>query len=122
MPIDRVTMTDAARALLADIVAEHGPVMFVQSGGCCDGSSPMCFKEGDYIIGARDINLGEVEGAPVWISESLFEIWKHSQMILDAGPGNGAGFSLDTGRGTCFLSRARVFTDEEWAEFEAVEA
>ncbi|MEG3660803.1 DUF779 domain-containing protein [Celeribacter halophilus] len=122
MPIDRVTMTDAARALLADIVAEHGPVMFVQSGGCCDGSSPMCFKEGDYIIGAGDIKLGEVEGAPVWISESLFEIWKHSQMILDAGPGNGAGFSLDTGRGTCFLSRARVFTDEEWAEFEAVEA
>ncbi|WP_417272758.1 DUF779 domain-containing protein [Celeribacter halophilus] len=122
MPIDRVTMTDAARALLADIVAEHGPVMFVQSGGCCDGSSPMCFKEGDYIIGVRDIKLGEVEGAPVWISESLFEIWKHSQMILDAGPGNGAGFSLDTGRGTCFLSRARVFTDEEWAEFEAVEA
>jgi uncharacterized protein (DUF779 family) len=122
MPIDRVTMTDAARALLADIVVEHGPVMFVQSGGCCDGSSPMCFKEGDYIIGARDIKLGEVEGAPVWISESLFEIWKHSQMILDAGPGNGAGFSLDTGRGTCFLSRARVFTDEEWAEFEAVEA
>ncbi|WP_417253273.1 DUF779 domain-containing protein [Celeribacter sp.] len=122
MPIDRVTMTDAARALLADIVAEHGPVMFVQSGGCCDGSSPMCFKEGDYIIGARDIKLGEVEGAPVWISENLFEIWKHSQMILDAGPGNGAGFSLDTGRGTCFLSRARVFTDEEWAEFEAVEA
>ncbi|WP_417245381.1 DUF779 domain-containing protein [Celeribacter sp.] len=122
MPIDRVTMTDAARALLADIVAEHGPVMFVQSGGCCDGSSPMCFKEGDYIIGARDIKLGEVEGAPVWIYESLFEIWKHSQMILDAGPGNGAGFSLDTGRGACFLSRARVFTDEEWAEFEAVEA
>ncbi|WP_417256219.1 DUF779 domain-containing protein [Celeribacter halophilus] len=122
MPIDRVTMTDAARALLADIVAEHGPVMFVQSGGCCDGSSPMCFKEGDYIIGVRDIKLGEVEGAPVWISESLFEIWKHSQMILDAGLGNGAGFSLDTGRGTCFLSRARVFTDEESAEFEAVEA
>lgn len=122
MPIDRVTMTDAARALLADIVAEHGPVMFVQSGGCCDGSSPMCFKEGDYIIGARDIKLGEIEGAPVWISESLFEIWKHSQMILDAGPGNGAGFSLDTGRGTCFLSKAREFTDEEWAEFEAVEA
>ncbi|NIY80866.1 DUF779 domain-containing protein [Celeribacter sp. HF31] len=122
MPLDRVTITDAARSLLDEIVADHGPVMFVQSGGCCDGSSPMCYKDGDYLIGSRDIKLGEVAGAPVWISESLFEIWRHSQMILDAGPGHGAGFSLDTGRGTCFLSRSRVFTDEEWAEIEAAEA
>ncbi|WP_417261228.1 DUF779 domain-containing protein [Celeribacter sp.] len=121
MPLDRVILTDAARSLLDEIVAEHGPVMFVQSGGCCDGSSPMCYKDGDYLIGARDIKLGEVAGAPVWISESLFEIWRHSQMILDAGPGHGAGFSLDTGRGRCFLSRSRVFTDEEWAEIEAAE-
>ena len=113
MPPERVILTDAARALLSEIVAEHGPVMFVQSGGCCDGSSPMCFKDGDYRIGARDVKLGEVDGAPVWISESLFEIWRHSQMILDAGPGQGAGFSLDAGRGRCFLSKARLWTREE---------
>lgn len=116
MPVERVIATEAARRLLADIVSDHGPVIFVQSGGCCDGSSPMCFKEGDYLIGSRDVKLGEVDGTPVWIPESLFEIWKHSQMILDATPGHGAGFSLDTGRGMCFLSKARVFTDEEWAE------
>lgn len=119
MLIPRVVATESALSLLGEIKADHGPVIFVQSGGCCDGSSPMCFKEGDYMIGSRDVNLGSVGGADVWISESLFEIWKHSQMILDAGPGHGAGFSLDTGRGTCFLSKARVFSDDELAQLEA---
>jgi len=112
---DRVIATPAARALLAEIVTDHGPVMFVQSGGCCDGSSPMCYKKGDYLIGLRDVKLGEIEGAEVWISESLFEIWRYSQMVLDAAPGHGAGFSLDTGRGQCFLSRSRLFSDDEAA-------
>ncbi len=122
MTVERVTATEAAKALLAEIVDDHGPVIFVQSGGCCDGSSPMCFKDGDYMIGSRDIKLGEIEGAPVYISESLFEIWRHSQMILDASEGHGAGFSLDTGRGKCFLSRARVFTDDEYEALKAIEA
>ncbi|ATG48006.1 acetaldehyde dehydrogenase [Celeribacter ethanolicus] len=122
MPVARVLATEAALDLLSEITAEHGPVVFVQSGGCCDGSSPMCYRKGDYLIGMRDVKLGEVEGAAVWISASLFEIWKHSQMILDAGPGHGAGFSLDTGRGRCFLSKARVFSDAEWAELAASEA
>ncbi|MCA0044365.1 DUF779 domain-containing protein [Celeribacter litoreus] len=122
MTIDRVIATEAAKELLAEIVADHGPVIFVQSGGCCDGSSPMCFKDGDYMIGSRDVKLGEIEGAPVYISESLFEIWRNSQMILDAGKGHGAGFSLDTGRGKCFLSKARVFTDEEYEALKAVES
>ncbi|WP_417243931.1 DUF779 domain-containing protein [Celeribacter sp.] len=119
MTVERVVATEAALALLADIRADHGDVMFVQSGGCCDGSSPMCYKEGDFKVGPRDVHLGDVAGAPVWISESLFEIWRHSQMILDAGAGNGAGFSLDTGRGTCFHSKARLFTDEESAQLSA---
>ncbi|WP_460275122.1 DUF779 domain-containing protein [Celeribacter sp. ULVN23_4] len=121
MAIERVVATDAALDLLSEIIEEHGPVVFVQSGGCCDGSAPMCLRQGDYLIGSRDIKLGEIAGAEVWISPSLFEIWKHSQLILDAGQGHGAGFSLDTGRGRCFLSKARVFTDEEWAELEASE-
>lgn len=122
MTVERVVATDAAKELLAEIKADHGEVIFVQSGGCCDGSSPMCFKKGDYMIGSRDVLLGTVEGADVWISASLFEIWRNSQMILDAGQGHGAGFSLDTGRGKCFLSNARVFTDEEYLALEKAEA
>ena len=116
MTIPRVIATDAGLALLDEIRRDHGDVMFVQSGGCCDGSSPMCYKAGDYIVGSRDIHLGDVAGAPVWISQSLFEIWRNSQMILDAGKGFGAGFSLDTGRGKCFLSKSRLFTEAENAQ------
>ncbi|WP_417259700.1 DUF779 domain-containing protein [Celeribacter sp.] len=119
MTVDRVVATEAALALLDEIRADHGDVIFVQSGGCCDGSSPMCYKEGDYLIGSRDVHLGDVAGVPVWISETLFEIWRNSQMILDAGDGNGAGFSLDTGRGRCFHSKSRLFTDEEYAQLSA---
>lgn len=119
MRIERVVATDAARALLAEIRADHGDVMFVQSGGCCDGSAPMCFRDGDYKVGASDILLGAVDGAEVWISSALFEIWRDSQMILDAGDGHGAGFSLDTGRGRCFQSRSRRFSDAEQAALDA---
>ena len=114
-PPPRVLATDAAKALLEEIVADHGPVLFHQSGGCCDGSSPMCYPVGDFRIGDADVKLGEIDGASVYISASQFEAWKHTQLILDVVPGRGGMFSLDNGREKRFLSRARAFREQELA-------
>lgn len=112
-PARRVTATDAARAFLAEIRADHGDVLFHQSGGCCDGSSPMCYPKDDFRIGSSDVKLGEIDGAEVWISGPQFEAWKHTQLILDVVPGRGGMFSLDNGREKRFLTRSRVLTDQE---------
>ncbi|UWR24594.1 DUF779 domain-containing protein [Sulfitobacter sp. S190] len=109
----RVVATDAARALIADIKSDHGDILFHQSGGCCDGSSPMCYPKDDFLIGQTDVKLGEVEKAEVWISGPQFEVWKHTQLILDVVPGRGGMFSLDNGRERRFLARSRLFTPEE---------
>ncbi len=114
-PLSRVAATPAARAFIAEIVAECGPVMFHQSGGCCDGSSPMCYRRGEFRVGASDILLGAVDGAEVWISGPQFAAWKHTQLILDVVPGRGGMFSLDNGRERRFLSRARAFSPDELA-------
>lgn len=121
MPSDipRVTATPAALELLAGIVADHGPVLFHQSGGCCDGSSPMCYPEGDFKLGENDVKLGEIGDMPVYISGSQFALWKHTQLIIDAVPGRGGMFSLDNGRERRFLTRSRVFTAEEQAALNA---
>jgi len=112
----RVTATEAARALLAEIRADHGAVLFHQSGGCCDGSSPMCYPVSEFRIGQADVKLGEIDGAEVWISGPQFAVWKHTQLILDVVPGRGGMFSLDNGREQRFLTRSRVFgADEEAA-------
>jgi len=111
----RVTATPAALALLADIQAEHGPVIFHQSGGCCDGSSPMCYPVGDFRTGDSDILLGTVGGAPVYIGRAQGEAWAHTQLILDVVPGRGGMFSLDNGREVRFLTRGRVFSAAERA-------
>jgi uncharacterized protein (DUF779 family) len=113
-----VVMTAAAADLLARLQERHGPVMFHQSGGCCDGSSPMCYPQGDFIVGDRDVLLGVLDvgdGVPVWISGPQFAAWKHTQLIIDVVPGRGGGFSLEAPEGVRFLSRGRVFTDEEAA-------
>ena len=112
-PTARVTATPAAIALIEEIRAEVPEILFHQSGGCCDGSSPMCYPADDFRIGSRDVKLGEVAGVPVYISESQFAAWKHTQLILDVVPGRGGMFSLDNGRERRFLTRGRVFTDEE---------
>ncbi len=109
----RVTSTPAARTLLGEIQAEYGDVMFHQSGGCCDGSSPMCYPKGDFALGVNDVKLGDILNAEVWISGSQYEVWKHTQLILDAVPGRGGMFSLDNGREQRFLTRSRVFTPAE---------
>lgn len=124
----RVAVTDEAAELLRGLVARHGPVMFHQSGGCCDGSSPMCYPDGDFITGDSDVHLGDlhVEGVeapiPVWMSRSQFEYWKHTHLTIDAVPGRGGGFSLEAPEGKRFLTRSRVFSDDELTLLEAAEA
>ena len=105
---DKVTATPAALALLAQIVAEHGPVLFHQSGGCCDGSSPMCYPRDEFIVGDADVLLGHIGGAPFYISASQFEAWKHTDLIIDVVPGRGGMFSLDNGRELRFLTRSII--------------
>jgi uncharacterized protein (DUF779 family) len=120
MDTARVTATPAALALIGELTAEHGPVLFHQSGGCCDGSSPMCYPKGDLLIGDGDVRLGEIGGAAFYIGRAQFEYWRHTQIILDVVPGRGGMFSLDNGREVRFLTRSRVFTDAEAAALEAV--
>lgn len=103
-----VIATPAALEFLAEIVAEHGPVLFHQSGGCCDGSSPMCYPQGDFRIGERDVKLGEIGGAPFYISASQYETWKHTDLIIDVVAGRGGMFSLDNGREKRFLTRSEM--------------
>ncbi len=117
--VERVAATPSALALLAEIQAEYGAVLFHQSGGCCDGSSPMCYPQGEFVLGDHDVALGEVGGAPVYIGGLQFEVWRHTQLIIDAVPGRGGMFSLDNGRERRFLTRARVFTAQELAELES---
>lgn len=105
----RVLATDAALDLIAEIRRDHPDILFHQSGGCCDGSSPMCYPADDYIVGDNDVKLGEIGGVPVYISASQFEVWKHTQLIIDVVPGRGGMFSLDNGREKRFLTRSRLF-------------
>ncbi|UCF46189.1 MAG: DUF779 domain-containing protein [Myxococcales bacterium] len=121
MTIERVKATEAAVELIRKLRAAHGPLLFHQSGGCCDGSAPMCYPAEEFKIGQRDVWLGEVEDTPVYIGGQQFELWKHTQLIIDAVPGRGAGFSLEAPEGYRFLTRSRVFTDEEAAELEVAD-
>ena len=108
MSLDKVSATPEAEVLLAEIIADHGPVLFHQSGGCCDGSSPMCYPRGDFIVGDNDVKLGEIGDTPVYISASQYEVWKHTDLIIDVVPGRGGMFSLDNGREKRFLTRSTV--------------
>jgi uncharacterized protein (DUF779 family) len=119
-------MTAAAAELLARLHERHGPLMFHQSGGCCDGSSPMCYPRGDFLVGDRDVLLGVLDagpegpdGVPVWISGPQYQAWKHTQLVIDVVPGRGGGFSVEAPEGVRFLSRGRVFTDDEQSELAA---
>ena len=103
-----VTATPEALALIDEIVADHGPVLFHQSGGCCDGSSPMCYPQGDFRVGSRDVLLGQIGGAPFYISASQYETWKHTDLIIDVVSGRGGMFSLDNGREKRFLTRSEI--------------
>ena len=117
---ERSMVTDKSGAqLIARLEAQHGPLMFHQSGGCCDGSAPMCYPAGEFRVGAQDVLLGEIAGCDFYIGAAQFEYWRHTHLIIDVVPGRGAGFSLEAPEGVRFLTRSRVFTDDEVAELEA---
>ena len=118
MSVSRVDITPEASAVLRQLVAEHGPLMFHQSGGCCDGSSPMCYPAWEFRVGQRDVQLGEVDGVPVYIGGQQYEVWRHTQLLIDVVSGRGSGFSLEAPLGVRFLTRSRVFDPAEQAWLE----
>lgn len=120
LSVQRVLVTEEAKRVIDQLRAQHGELMFFQSGGCCDGSAPMCFKRGSFRIGAGDVKLGEIHGCPFYISGPQFEYWKHTQLIVDVTEGRGASFSLEIPLGVRFIIRSRVFTPEEEAQLEPV--
>ncbi|MFC3964875.1 DUF779 domain-containing protein [Nocardia jiangsuensis] len=114
MAVPRVELTDPATELLRALEAQHGPVMFHQSGGCCDGSAPMCYPRNEFRVGSADVLLGRVAGdTPFWMSADQFEYWKHTHLTVDVVPGRGSGFSLEAPEGVRFLIRSRLLTDDE---------
>ncbi len=119
-PPVRVTATQAALDLVARLRSEHGEILFHQSGGCCDGSAPMCYPRGEFFVGDHDVKLGEIGGAPFYIGAAQFDYWRHTQLIIDVVPGQGGMFSLDNGTGSRFLTRSRLFTDAELAALETL--
>lgn len=114
MKVERISATEAALELVAEIQAQYGDLMFHQSGGCCDGSAPMCFERGEFKVGESDVLLGDVAGHPFYMSRDQFEYWKHTHLCLDVTPGRGSSFSLEIPYGKRFIIRSRIFTDEEY--------
>jgi uncharacterized protein (DUF779 family) len=117
--VPRVAITEEAESLLHKLAAIHGPLVFHQSGGCCDGSSPMCFPKREFRIGQRDVYLGTIAGVPFYIGGEQFEYWKHTRLTIDVVPGRGSGFSVESPEGVRFLTRSRLFSDEEAAALDA---
>lgn len=118
----RVVVTDTAAGLLRDLTAQHGPLMFHQSGGCCDGSAPMCYPVGMFLIGPADVHLGSLEVGvddpiEVYISQAQFEYWKYTHLTIDAVPGRGAGFSVEGPTGMRFIVRSRMLDEVELEHF-----
>ena len=120
--VDRVVVTPAAVEVIERLKAVHGPLAFHQSGGCCDGSAPMCYPEGEFRVGGQDVRLGAIAGCDFFMGRAQFEHWAHTQLIIDVVPGRGAGFSLEAPEGVRFLTRGRVFSDDEVAELESARA
>lgn len=125
MKPNRVEFTETAMELMRKLANRHGTgLMFHQSGGCCDGSAPMCYTTGEFRTGGSDVMLGEleVEGIPgkiqFWMSAEQFEYWKHTHLTIDAIPGRGSGFSLEAPEGMRFLTRSRMYSDEEWMQLK----
>jgi uncharacterized protein (DUF779 family) len=117
--VPRVLVTEQASDMIARLRAMHGPLMFHQSGGCCDGSAPMCYPAGEFKVGGQDVLMGEIAGCKFYIGAAQFEYWRHTQLIIDVVPGRGAGFSLEAPEGVRFLTRSRVFTDGEVEDLNA---
>lgn len=121
MSVERVGFTPATAALLDRLREIHGALLFHQSGGCCDGSSPMCYPINEFRIGGSDVLLGIVYGCPFYISGPQFEYWKHTHLTVDVVPGRGSGFSVEAPEGLRFLVRSRLFDEAEGKAIEAEE-
>ncbi len=117
--LERVTITEKAREMLETLELIHGPLMFHQSGGCCDGSSPMCYPRGDFKLGQVDVYLGSVADTPFYMSSSQYEYWKHTHLTVDIVKGRGSGFSVEAPEGVRFLIRSRLFNEDEYKRLEA---
>lgn len=118
--IPRVKVTSKAKAVIDQLRDANGPLMFHQSGGCCDGSSPMCFEKGEFMVGRSDVWLGEIHGCDFYMSRDQFEYWEHTELTIDVVPGRGASFSLEIPLGVRFVTKSRVFTDQEFANLAAI--
>ncbi len=116
--VERVVATDAALALIRELQAQHGELMFHQSGGCCDNSAANCYLPTDLTIGSQDVLLGHVGGVPFYIGKAQYAYWQHTQLVLDVIEGQGGTFSLEGHTGQAFHTRSRLFTDAEWAEVQ----
>lgn len=111
--IKRVDATPLAKEWLRRLKSQHGPLLMHQSGGCCDGSSPMCYPRDEFKVGMSNIYLGDIEGTPVYIGEAQFEYWQHTRLLIDVVPGRGGGFSLESPEGIRFLTRSDVLNEED---------
>ena len=118
--IPRVTISPKAIEVVLQLKSKFGELMFHQSGGCCDGSQPMCFEKGDFKLGQSDVCLGIIEGCEFWMSNDQFEYWKHTQLLIDIAPGRGSSFSIEIPLGLRFLTKSRMFTEEEETQLEPV--
>ncbi|MGF1534336.1 MAG: DUF779 domain-containing protein [Bernardetiaceae bacterium] len=113
MTISRVTVTEAATQIIHQLKATHGSLMFHQSGGCCDGSSPMCYPKGEFLVGSEDVWMGSIADCDFFMSRDQFEYWQHTQLTIDVAPGRGSSFSIEIPLGVRFVTKSRLFTDEE---------
>jgi uncharacterized protein (DUF779 family) len=119
-PLRRVDVTDEAAALLVRLMEQHGPLLFHQSGGCCDGSSPMCFPRDEFRVSDRDVYLGDIVDTPFYMGANQYEYWAHTHLTVDVVKGRGSGFSVEAPEGVRFLIRSRVFSDAELDELPPV--
>lgn len=122
MSHSRLDATAAALTLITKLKTLHGDLMFHQSGGCCDGSAPMCFPAGEFKVGAADVLLGQVDGCPFYMSAAQFEYWQHTHLTLDVTAGRGASFSLEIPEGVRFIIRSRLFTEDELQDLEPIQS
>lgn len=118
MPVSRVLITPEADELLNVLKQKHGALMFHQSGGCCDGSQPMCFEKGDFILGQSDVCIGTISDCEFWMNKDQFEYWKFTQLTVHVSKGRGSSFSLEIPMGMRFLTQSRLFTDQELLNLE----
>jgi len=118
--VKRVLVDAEASVLIADLKNRFGELMFHQSGGCCDGSSPMCFEKGDFKLGGADVKLGEIDGCEFWMSKDQFEYWQHTQLTIGTTKGRGSSFSIEIPTGYRFMIHSRLFTDDELDQLEPV--